>query len=437
MRLNRNKIITTVFFVLICNYINAQSLTLKAAVDSALMNNLGVQITKNYAEISENNNSAGNAGMLPSVDIAGGSTYAKTSIRQETSAGGVTDKTGVTNKTLNGSIALTWTIFDGARMFATKNKLELLQKQGELNVKQEIISTIASVSQAYFDLVRQQTLLNKTREVIGYYEERKRLADTKLSLGSAARTELLQATVDYNSELSNIEQQKIYVAAARIRLNELLVKPVDDSIVAADSLVIAETGLTYGSLVSKIESGNLDLQEQLLLQDIAKQELKETRSGRFPVIDVNAGYNFNRSTTSQGFFLENQSSGPNAGIGLRWNLFNGFVTSNQVKNAKLMEENAKLNAENIHQQAMAALATAWQNYAGALTIVKQQQESEKMASDNLDIMMKRFRLNESNVLELREAQRSLEDVQVRLANAVYDANIAAMSLKQLTGMLIE
>jgi outer membrane protein len=413
-----------------------QTLSLKAAIDSALLNNVGIKITKNNSMILSNNSTPGNAGMLPALDVNGGTSYGINSIRQETSSGVITDKSGVTAKNISGSVALSWTIFDGAKMFATYKKLQTLEQLGELQVKQQISMVIAQVSAAYFELYRQQMLLEKSKGTLRLYEERMRLAEMKLTLGSSPKTELLQAKVDLNTQRSIIQQLQVNLKTAGISLNNIIMHSPDDSIVAIDSTYISSE-LVYGTLLTQFETGNMDLQEQLFLQEIADQEVRETKSGYLPELDFNAGYNFNKSTTSEGFFRKNQSYGPGVGLGLRWNLFNGGMQRSQVRNAQLRRENAQQLQHSVYQDAKSALATYWQNYQGSIQIIKQETESEQMAYENLDIVMKRFRLSESNVIELREAQRSLEEVQIRLANAIYTKNITATSLLQLTGLLLQ
>ncbi len=434
--MNNRFLLLLVCLMQITDSFSQTTITLQAAIDSALQNNLGIQISRNNFQIATNNSSLGNSGMLPNVDVNGGYNYAVNTLRQETSTGIVTDKNGVDTKSYTGKAALGWTIFDGAKMFATRKKLQSLQQIGELDVKRQITMTIASVAATYFEVVREQQLVQKNLATFNLYDERQRLADRKLTLGNAAKTELLQANVDYNTQQSNLITLKSNLRNAQIRLNELLMHPLDELFVAVDSLGPDST-LQFGGFLNKLENGNLDLQEQLLLNEISKQELKIAKAGFFPQLDVNAAYNYNNNIATQGFYLKNQVYGPSTGIGLSWNIFNGSNQQRLSKNAKLSLQNTQLNISFTKQSINSALATSWTNYQSALAIYHNELQSEKFALENLDIMMKRFRLNESNVLELRTAQQTVEEVQIRLANALYTCNISIVELQQLTGTLIK
>ena len=105
-KLNFRFLLTLICLLQITNSFSQSTITLQAAIDSALQNNLGIQISRNNSEIATNNSSLGNSGMLPNVDINGGYNYAVNTLRQETSTGIVTDKNGVDTKSYSGKAAL-------------------------------------------------------------------------------------------------------------------------------------------------------------------------------------------------------------------------------------------------------------------------------------------------------------------------------------------
>lgn len=69
---------------------------------------------------------------------------------------------------------------------------------GELNVLLNTESLISNVINAYAEIVKQNILLKSTLSNLSLYEERVKLADTKLKIGKSARSEFLQASLDLN-----------------------------------------------------------------------------------------------------------------------------------------------------------------------------------------------------------------------------------------------
>lgn len=427
------KTILLILFALKQTFVSGQEgWTLRMALDTATQKNLGLQISRNEAKIAANNSTAGEAGMLPRLDVYANTTRANNDIRQEFRTGEVLSTGNVKAENTQASATVNWTIFDGFRMFSERDRLKIVEALGGLYSQQQLIDVLGRTARAYFDLQRQQLLVEFTRNGLALYEERVNIAKRKLDLGSAPKTEWLQAKVDMNEQLSVLTVRKASLDNARAVLNGLLIRPITDSIIVMDSISVTEAP-NYEYFLSRLEQGNLSIQEQVLLMQAADKQITSAKSYYYPILDLNAGYNYSISSTTQGFFLENRNMGPVAGLTLNWNLFNGNVTRNDVRNAKLISENARLSAEQVKLDVNVALRVAWQNYAAALEVYNREHESNQVATSNLDITSERFRLGESDVLELREAQSTKEDAQSRLANAYYEVRIALVQLLQLTG----
>src|SRR3954465_3468488 len=65
-------------------------------------------------------------------------------------------RNGVRTSNLNYGVSLNWTLFDGMRMFATREKLTELEALGALNLKAQIVNSVAVVINNYYGIVRQK-----------------------------------------------------------------------------------------------------------------------------------------------------------------------------------------------------------------------------------------------------------------------------------------
>ncbi|HQW47655.1 MAG TPA: TolC family protein, partial [Chitinophagaceae bacterium] len=110
-------------------------LTYEEAVALTLKNNYDILIAKNDAEIAIVENNLGYAGFLPKLDINSGGSLANNRTKQEFSSGAGVNKSGVVSKNINAGAILSYTLFDGFKMFATKARLALLEEQGAMNLK--------------------------------------------------------------------------------------------------------------------------------------------------------------------------------------------------------------------------------------------------------------------------------------------------------------
>ncbi|HRI31400.1 MAG TPA: TolC family protein, partial [Candidatus Kapabacteria bacterium] len=137
--------------ILCCSFsIQAQNvLSLQQAVELALKHNYDILLAKNQSDIQSIENSWANAGAYPTVNAGLTTNYSQFSINQELSNGQTITGSGVTQQNTQAFVTLSWRVFDGMRMFATKSRLEEVQKSGELQLKQQVMQTMYDVCMAY------------------------------------------------------------------------------------------------------------------------------------------------------------------------------------------------------------------------------------------------------------------------------------------------
>ncbi len=101
-------------------------------------------------------------------------------------------------------------VFDGTKMFATRKRLVETVALNELNVKNIMNNTVALVVNNYYNVVRQKQQMKAIREQIGVSEERVKLAEKKLQVGTGGKPEYLQAKVDLNAfRTAELSQQAL------------------------------------------------------------------------------------------------------------------------------------------------------------------------------------------------------------------------------------
>ena len=204
------------FLLFSTNVFSQKLLTIDDAVKTALGNNYSINIAKNEKEIADNNFSVGNAGFLPSLDADGSYTKTTNNTKQNYLNGTVVDRTGAKSTNYTAGIGLNWTIFDGLKMFASFDRLKELKKIGETNLKSEVENNISKIISTYYDIVREQQVLEVLEQSIKISEERLRIAQDKKQLGSASKFDLLQAQVDLNEDKSSLLTEELKLKQAKI-----------------------------------------------------------------------------------------------------------------------------------------------------------------------------------------------------------------------------
>lgn len=407
-------------------------MTAQEAVKTAIENNYGIIISKNEIEIGSINNNWANAGAIPSISASASKTVGVNNLEQKLSNGTVTRKNGNSTHNLNAGIAVNWRIFDGLKMFATKKRLEELERSGEYAFRKNLNETVYNVISSYYNIVTLNEQKKATLEQISLYNDRYILAQRKFEIGTGAKYEVLQAEVDLNEQRSNLLSLQNSIALAKSSLNNLLGKKADTSFVVADTILLIPLP-AFADVQNKIITQNPDVllaNSQLM---ILAQQKKEVNAARLPSVDLDGFYNFARNSNGAGFTLFNQTYGPSGSVGVSVPLFSGILVKKQLAISDIQIKNQQLTIDQTKNDVQTALTNAYINYNNALKSIDLEKNNLVLATENIMIATERYKRLNITAVELRQIQISYNDAKNRLYNALYQAKIAEATVALLSG----
>lgn len=430
------KIRTTIGACLLFFSVQAQEplLTLQDAVDAALDQNFDIRIAKTELDQAKANNTIGNAGMLPAVTAIGGINGSITDAHIELASGDVQNRKGARSETLSGAVQLDWVLFDGFRMFTNKRRLEELEQIGNTALKAQLQTTIAQVVTTYAEVVRQKQQLVAIDTAMALAKVRMDLAKKKFEVGTSAKTDYLQAQVDYNASKATYLVQGAVLRQAKDSLMILLGRNQFANYDVQDSLHLNKS-LTYKDQEQWMDR-NFSVQLAQGQKRLAGYDLKLANGAMLPVLDLSASYNYNRTQNGAGVTLYNRTYGPQGGLNLTLPLFNGFNLQRQKKVARLEVFRRDLIVQRLETSTGARYRTAWRSYDNALQSLSLEQENIRYAAENVMIQQARFRVGVANTLELREAENSYVAALTRLVDAGYTVKIAETRLLEIENNLV-
>lgn len=404
------------------------------AVSEMLAYNFDIQIAKNIAEVAENNNSAGNAGMLPTLDLVGSDEIASNNTRQEFFSGDVRDATGAQSTTLQVYGELAWTIFDGFKMFATKRALDWQEQLGQIQMRLAVEEAYTMLTMSYGQLVLEQQLLDVYRQNLAVSEERLNLMSLKFKVGSANEADLLQAQVDRNSDSSQVMRQKGLIRNLSLDISALLGR-TSLQFFAADAELPGYSEIQIDQLRTDVLSQNAQLLSARASAEAQWEGVTEARSSFYPQIDLYGRYTYLSSKSEVGILSSNQSQGPSAGVRLRWNLFNGMNDRRIVRNQTLFAENAEKQEKQTEVDVRSSLEKYYNDYLTATDITALEKLNLQSAKDNLAISKARYEKGAIDAITFRTVQENYIESEYRLRAAEYTELMSAIQLLRIAGKL--
>jgi outer membrane protein len=419
----------------------AQVLTLEEAISTALKNNYNILLARIDSTAAALDNSYARAAFIPTVNANAGRAWNVNAQKVEFTDGRKRDTSGLKNNNLNANVALNWTLFDGLRMFATRDRLAELVRLGEFTVKDQVVNTVASVITTYYNVVQEKQQLRAIEEQMNINAERVKLADRKLSVGLGTRQELLQAETDLNAQKSAQLGQRTAIEQLKQNLNQLM--GVDIArYYDVDTLIPINPSIQLEEVRSVAEQNNPQLLIARKNIDIANIMLRERKAEFWPTVSFTSAYNFTRQNNNAVVNVQAQplfslNRGLNYGFTASVPILNGFNTRRLVKQAKLDINRAEMQLDNQRSQLDLSIYNAFKSYQFQMQALELEEANIKLAKENVFIAFERYRLGVATYLELRDAQQSLETAYNRLIDARYNTKVAETELLRLRGDLVK
>ncbi|SFB93912.1 Outer membrane protein TolC [Flexibacter flexilis DSM 6793] len=406
------------------------SLQLPDAVAEAIEKNYGVVLATNEAKVSAINNNWGNAGLWPTIGFSGAYNYSNTNLNQELTNGTTIKRNGVNNQSLTGSVALAWTVFDGMKMFATKDRLTELEKTGQTQLRKQMLQTTYTVMIAYYNAVRYQQQIANTQEFIALLTEREKIANRAFQIGSSAKTDLLQSRLDLQTQQIALTQQQTALQKAKAELNRLLTRRPDAPMAVRNRFDVGAAP-DFAALESKMLSQNADWLITQHAIATATFTQKEIDSQKWPTLQVLSGYNLSNSRSDAGFTLVNQNYGPYAGLSLRIPILSGNTIRNQKQVAAVQQKSRSIEAESLKNDLQNYFYTARLDYQNAQQIMSQRAGNMELAKENADIALQQFKQKQIDIISLRQVQLNYQEAFTLWLDAQYQLKAAEAYLRLL------
>ena len=416
-----------------------QMITLQEAIAAGLHSNYDILLLSNDSVAAATDQRYVYGAFLPNINATAGTLWSTSAQKQKFDTRDDVEGSGIKTGNINAAVNLNWTLFDGLKMFATKQRIDELYNLGRINLKAQVVNTTAEIINNYYLIVRQKQLLKAIEEQMSINEERVKLADRKLSVGLGTKPELLQAKLDLNAQKAAHLEQQTTMIQLRDQLNQLTGMQLPAVYEVADSIPL-ELDMNISDIQNQIETSNPTILQALKGADIAKISLKEAKASRWPTVSFVSAYNFTRNQNQNNInpfsSTYSRNKGYNFGFTAAIPILNNLSVNRNIRQAQLDVEYQDIAVSKQMSLVNVWIKVAFNSYQYQINALRLEEENIELAKENVMIALERFRQGVSTFLELREAQKSLEEAYDRLIAARYNTKLSETELLRLKGEII-
>jgi outer membrane protein TolC len=328
-------------------------------------------------------------------------------------------------------------LFDGFNKFGGLKTARNELKASEMDLgysRQQVIETVATT---YINLLRNERLLEVSVEARDLAAKELEKAETYHRIGSAAKSDVLQAKVrleqtrlDEVRARNNVEQSFAELAHA---MNRPLIErfDVDRSMLDRDYQVMGLEALFEEALAER-----QDLKSRAFTLEARGGDVQSATSGLLPSVDLFASYS--RSENESEFrFGSQESDAKSYGIQVQWNIFDRFATLAGRSQANARKRIAEYNLQQAELDAQLEVRRTYNTVIEARERITLTRETIANAEEELRLAQERFRVGAGTMLDKITAQVNLATARGDEVQARSDFTIATLQLDRSVGRALD
>lgn len=373
----------------------------------------------------------GRAGLLPRVGLSGGVTKSHSEFDPDI---GKTTSSNSTSRSMTLSLSQplfnlgSWETYEQSKLSVIASDLQFASAQQDLMLR---------VSQAYFDVLASENSLKTLQAQKVAVAEQLASAKRNFEVGTATITDTHEAQSQFDlitaQELAGQGDLEIKRAALR----QIIGKDAGDLAKLKDGVqLVAPMPAQVNDWVASAEKQNFGVSASQVSLEIAQREIKKSRSGHLPTIDLNASTG--RSTGSTIANLPSGMSKPSSiGVSVNIPIFSGMATDSRVKESIALEDKARNDLETARRSAAQAARQSYTGVVSGLAQIKAFEAAEISSQSALDSTKLGYQVGVRINIDVLNAQQKLSNTRQSLAKARYDSIMNGLRLKAAAGSLKE
>ena len=333
------------------------------------------------------------------------------------------------------NLGLDQTIFNGGANIASYNLKKYGKRSAWDDLKLAEKSVALNVKQGCYDLLKAQMLYDVQKDAVGVSLEQLKMAKARYDLGAASLSDYLKAKVQLGNDSLTLITNENNVKLAEATLNSLLGLDVNTPLEI-------NARLEYTKLEADVEQETRKALESHPQIDKARMGLNQShssltlaRSANYPSISFFGDYSWSDIKLPElKNFKRDWDPYDSWDIGIRISLsiFDGFLTTSQVRSAKAQVRLNKDNLEQNKRDLALAIKQAYLSVKEGERKIQLTDDALKSAEEDLKLTQEKYNLGAASILDLLNANFSYKTAKNNQVQALYDYNLAVAQFEKAT-----
>jgi outer membrane protein len=325
------------------------------------------------------------------------------------------------------------TLFDGGQRWNTFRTSQANLDASEAAVVTSKYQVSLSVKQAYYAVLTAREQRSAAQRQLESAQQQLAVATAKMNAGSATRTDSLSAALAIGQARQAILNADNAVANANAQLTRYTATQFTVTALPGDTSEVTPIELSEADLVSMALAGPQITQNQAQVK-AAQASRRGANSGYMPSLTMGLGYGWTIDN-SKDFKLADGPSGTSTNLTFNFNyqLWDNFQREQTVANARISLENAEATLRDNRFLVQQNITQQLNTFNTAMQSIELNRLQIAAAEENLRVVQQQYNLGTKQLLDLLNAQTSLDNARATLIQSRQNARLAKANIEQIIG----
>ncbi|MGA2533778.1 MAG: TolC family protein [Candidatus Aminicenantales bacterium] len=352
------------------------------------------------------------------------SSIGRASVGPRTSLG-ITSRS-VTYNSYSTGLNLSQNVFDFGKT-PTQVRIQKLNYNASISdIETATQLAVFNVKQAYYGLLQAKRNSDVAEEAVKQFQLHVDQANGLYEVGLAPKYDVSKAAVDLGNAKVNVIKARNAVKMARVTLNNAMGVTGTLDYDVEDNMSFEAYGISFEDALAEAYKNRPDLTSLIARRQAADSSITLAKKGFFPVVSGSASYDYagNVFPLARGWSL---------GLSLDVPVFNGFLTTAQVAQARADLNVIRANEETLRQSVYLAVQQAYINLEQAEELVPVSELNVTAAQENYDIANGSYKEGVGDPIQVADASAALISAKIAYIEALYECKVARAALEQAMG----
>lgn len=330
------------------------------------------------------------------------------------------------------TFSLKWSLYDSGQTWHGLRQAKMGRETAARAAERTRQQVIAKTVTAYAGLLLAQKNLSTIEQALATARSHLKMVKSRFESGFVVKSDLLRARV----HIAELEQQRLQadsqIQIARAFLNSVMGVPIGSYFELSSPL---ETDREIDGPLKKWSDLALqqrpDFQQIKIQESIAREEIEKSISAQYPSVNLVGNYEFNSEDFTGG------GDSYNVGAIINFNLYSGRRLSARTTQARALLRQVQARKMNMEQGILVQTQQAFLEAQSAQKRIRVAQDAVAQAEEALRIIRNRYDGGLFTIVDLLDAELSLQRAHSNRFRAVHDFKVALTRLALAAGTIDE